>query len=468
MASISSLGVGSGLDLRGLLNQLDTAERLKLQPLTQQKAVNQSKISAYARLQGVLGSLQSATSKLNDAKTFQGQTSKISGSGVAVATSADAVPGTYQVKVTQLAQAQSVATAGVASKTAALGEGLLSIKVGTGDPLEVTLDSSNNTLEGIRDAINAKKGGVTASIVNDGTATPYRLVLSSDKTGTASTMAIDFDDGGTGGDQLNGLLNAHVEGSNAGGYKQTVEAKNAELEVSGIAVSSQTNTVEGALQGVTLTVSATGDTQTLTVERDTAAMRSAITGFVDVYNTLVGTMSSLASFNSETKVAGELLGDSALRSVQGRLRSVMSAGGEGGTYKALSDIGISLQLDGKLKIDSDKLDKAVKGDAAALSTFFAGAGGSSVENDGLAGKLVSSLKDMLSGDGALTKGVEGLKERNKGLDERYTRMESSINSTIERYRKQFAQLDSLIANMNSTSSYITQQFDALNAQLGNR
>lgn len=209
MASISSLGVGSGLDLSGLLNQLDTAERLKLQPLAQQKAVNQSKISAYARLQGALGSLQAATTKLNDAKTFQGQTSKISGSGVAVATSADAVPGSYQVKVTQLAQAQSVATSGVASKTAALGEGTLSIKVGSGDPLEVTLDSSNNTLEGIRDAINAKKGGVTASIVNDGTATPYRLVLSSDKTGTASTMTIDFDDGGAGGDQLNGLHRRH-------------------------------------------------------------------------------------------------------------------------------------------------------------------------------------------------------------------------------------------------------------------
>lgn len=466
MSSISSLGVGSGLDLSGLLSQLDTAERAKLQPLTQQKAVNQSKISAYARLQGALGSLQAATARLNEAKTFQGQTSKISGSGVAVATSADAVPGSYQVKVTQLAQSQSVATSGVASKTAALGKGTLSIKVGADDPLEVTLDSSNNTLEGIRDAINAKKGGVTASIVNDGTATPYRLVLSSDKTGTASTMTIGFSDGGNGGDQLNGLLNAYTEGSNANGYKQSVAAKNAELEVSGIAISSQTNTVEGALQGVTLTVSAVGDTQTLVVERDTAAMRSAVTGFVDAYNSLAITMSGLASFNSETKVAGELLGDSVVRSVQSRLRGVIASGGEDGAYKALSDVGISLQLDGKLKIDSDKLDKVVSGDAAALSAFFAGAAGSTATDDGLAGQLASSLKDMLSGDGALARATEGLKESNKGLDERYLRMESSVNATVERYRKQFAQLDLLIANMNSTSSYISQQFDALNAQLG--
>lgn len=466
MSSISSLGVGSGLDLSGLLSQLDTAERAKLQPLTKQKAVNQSKISAYARLQGALGSLQAATARLNEAKTFQGQTSKISGSGVAVATSADAVPGSYQVKVTQLAQAQSVATSGVASKTAALGKGTLSIKVGADDPLEVALDSSNNTLEGIRDAINAKKGGVTASIVNDGTATPYRLVLSSDKTGTASTMTIGFSDGGAGGDQLNGLLNAYAEGSNADGYKQTVAAKNAELEVSGIAVSSQTNTVEGALQGVTLTVSAVGDTQTLVVERDTAAMRSAVTGFVDAYNSLAITMAGLTSFNSETKVAGELLGDSVVRSVQSRLRGVIASGGEDGTYKALSDVGISLQLDGKLKIDSDKLDKVVNGDAAALSAFFAGAAGSSATDDGFAGQLASGLKDMLSGDGALARATEGLKESNKGLDERYLSMESSVNATVERYRKQFAQLDLLIANMNSTSSYISQQFDALNAQLG--
>lgn len=462
MASISSLGVGSGLDLSGLLNQLNTAERLKLQPLTQQKQINQSKISAYGRLQGSLSSLQAASARLNDAKTFQGLSSRISGSGVAVATKSDAVAGSYQVKVTQLAQAQSLATSGVENKTAALGEGKLSIAVGGADPFEIVLTSANNSLEGIRDAINAKKGGVTASIVNDGSSAPYRLVLTSDKTGTASGLTVSFTDEGAGtADELDDLLGAYHADTNPKGYKVSVEAKNAELEVNGIGISSQSNTVEGALQGVTLTLSATGDAQTLTIERDTAAMRSAITNFVDTYNTLVGTMSSLASFNAETKVAGELLGDSALRSVQSRLRSAMGEGVEGGVYSNLAQLGITLQLDGKLKVDGEKLDTAVKGDAAALGAFFAGGS----ESAGFAGKLVTGLKDMLSSDGALLKATDGLRARNKSIDERYTRMEKTIDSTIERYRTQFAQLDKLVAEMNSTSSYITQQFDALNAQL---
>lgn len=465
MASISSLGVGSGLDLSGLLNQLDTAERLKLQPLTQQKQVNQSKISAYGRLQGSLSALQAASARLNDAKTFQGLSSRISGSGVAVATKSDAVAGSYQVKVTQLAQAQSLATSGVESKTAALGEGTLSIQVGSASAFDITLNSTNNTLEGIRDAINSEKKGVTASIVNDGSGTPYRLVLTSDKTGTASELTVSFDDGDAGGiSRLEELLNAHDAVSNPEGHKISVAAKNAELQVNGIDISSQSNTVEGALQGITLTLSATGDAQTLTVERDTAAMKSAVTNFVDTYNTLVGTMSSLASFNAETQVAGELLGDSALRSVQGRLRSAMGEGVSGSAYSNLSQLGISLQLDGKLKVDSEKLDAAIKGDPAELSAFFAGAS----EGEGFAGRLVTGLKDMLSSDGALTKATEGLKARNKSIDERYTRMEATIDSTIERYRTQFARLDSLIAEMNSTSSYITQQFESLNAQLGNR
>lgn len=465
MASISSLGVGSGLDLNGLLKQLETAERLKLEPLTQQKQVNQSKISAYGRLQGSLSALQAASARLNDPKTFQGLSSRISGSGVAVATKSDAVAGSYQVKVTQLAQAQSLATSGVADKTAALGEGTLSIQVGSASAFDITLNGTNNTLEGIRDAINSEKKGVTASIVNDGSNTPYRLVLTSDTTGTESELTVSFDDGGTGdGGALNGLLNAHNEVSNPGGHKISVAAKDAKLQVNGIDISSQSNTVEGALQGVTLTLSATGDAQTLTVERDTAAMKSAVTNFVDTYNTLVDTMSSLASFNAETQVAGELLGDSALRSVQGRLRSAMSEGVAGSAYSNLSQLGISLQLDGKLKVDSEKLDAAIKGDPAELSAFFAGAS----EGEGFAGRLVTDLNDMLSSDGALTTATEGLKARNKSIDERYTRMEASIDSTIERYRTQFAQLDLLIAEMNSTSSYITQQFESLNAQLGNR
>ncbi|MCL7461878.1 flagellar filament capping protein FliD [Pseudomonas sp. NW5] len=457
MAAITSLGVGSGLDLSGLLNQLDSAERLKLQPLTQQKAANQSKISAYGRLQGGLSSLQAAVGRLNDPKTFEGMSSTLSGSGLAVATTSSAAPGTYQVKVDKLAQAQSLATGGVDDRAAPLGTGTLAITAGDSS-LSITLDESNNSLEGIRNAINAEKAGVTASIVNTGTDTGSRLVLTSDQTGTASTLDVTFTEASSGsGGQLNSLFLD---------LEQTVEAQDAELTVNGITLTSQSNTFEDSLEGITLTASAVGEQQTLTISRDTSTMKGAVNNFIEAYNTLVGTMSSLTSYNAETRVAGELLGDAALRGVQSQLRSALAGLSEEGAYKGLSDLGISLQLDGKLKLEKpERLDAALSGNITDLSTFFAGT--SSVSStDGFAGKLGSTLTSLLDSNSALNRSVEGLKTRNKGLDERYARMESGIEQVVERYRSQFAQLDSLIANMNATSTYVSQQFDALNAQLG--
>lgn len=468
MASITSLGVGSGLDLSGLLNQLDSAERLKLQPLTQQKAANQSKISAYGRLQGGLSSLQAAVGRLNDAKTFEGMSSTLSGSGLAVATTSSAAPGTYQVKVDQLARAQSLATGEVADRTAALGVGTLAITIGSGSEassLSIEVNSDNNSLEGIRNAINAEKGGVTASIVNTGTGS--RLVLTSDKTGTASAMTVDFSaaDGGS-DEQLSALFAAYGASTNPNGLRETVAAQDAQVTVNGIALSSQSNTFEDSLEGITLTATAVGEQQTLTISRDTTTMKGAVNNFIEAYNTLVGTMSSLTSYNAETRVAGELLGDAALRGVQSQLRSALSGLSEAGAYKGLSDLGISLQLDGKLKLEKpERLDAALAGNVTDLATFFGGT--SSVSStDGFAGKLGSTLTTLLDSNSALNRSVEGLKTRNKGLDERYARMESGIEQVVERYRSQFAQLDSLIANMNATSTYVAQQFDALNAQLG--
>ncbi|ASL26457.1 flagellar filament capping protein FliD [Azotobacter chroococcum] len=461
MATISSLGVGSGLDLTGLLDQLESAERLKLAPITSQQSVIESRISAFGRLQGYLTSLQGTVEKLATASTYQGQTSRISGSGVGVAVTASAVPGSYQVQATQLAQAHSLASAGVADKTAALGTGTLTIQSGD-ETLTIEVSAGGNSLEGIRDAINAEKGGVTASIVNDGSGTPWRLALSSKATGTEAAMTVSFDDGGSGGGQLNALLNPYDAATNSNGYKETAAAKDAQLTVNGLAITSQSNTIEGALQGVTLTVSATGDAQTLTVERDSASIKSAITSFVTAFNALDSTTDSLTSYDADSGTAGTLLGDSTLRGVQSRLRQTITGGLDEGAYRYLSDLGISLQLDGTLKVDDGKLSEALEGDLADVQALFVG----TTDKPGLAATLSDSLDDILDEDGAISTAIEGLESRSEALDERYSRMESSIAVTIERYRVQFSTLDSLIAQMNSTSTYLTQQFDALSAMLG--
>lgn len=461
MATISSLGVGSGLALTGLLDQLESAERLKLTPITNQQSAIESKISAFGRLQSSLTSLQTAVKTLATAATYQGQTSRISGSGVGVAVTSSAVPGSYQVQVTQLAQAHSLATTGVSDKTAALGTGTLTITSGE-ETLTISVAAGSNSLEGIRDAINAKKGGVTASIVNDGSGTPWRLALTSKATGTEAAMTVSFADGGSGGDQLNTLFNPYDAATNASGYKETAAAKNAQLTVNGLAITSQSNTVEGALQGVTLTLSAIGDAQTLTVERDTASIKSAINSFVSAFNSLDGITDSLTSYDADSGAAGTLLGDSTLRGVQSRLRQTINGGLDEGTYRYLSDLGISLQLDSTLRVDDSKLTEALEGDLADVQALFVG----TADKPGLAAKLNTSLTDILDSKGVISSAIEGLESRSEALDERYARMESSIAMTIERYRVQFSSLDTLIAQMNSTTTYLTQQFDAMKAMLG--
>lgn len=457
MATISSLGVGSGLDLTGLLDQLETAERMKLDPITTQKKTQQTKLSSYGRLSSALTSLQAAAKTLNDSKTYQGVTSSISGTGVAAAAKSDAVVGRYEVKVETLAQAQSLASAGVADRTADLGAGALTITQGSGATLKtltVDLAAGASSLEDVRDAINKQGGGVSASIVNDGTAAPHRLVLTSTATGTAAEMTV------TSTGALSGLL-GYDSATDTGPMDETVAAANAKLTVNGIDIASQSNVVEGAVQGVTLSLSEANSSQVLTVERDNAAIKSAVTGFVTAYNSLQSTIASLTSYNADTQVAGDLLGDATLRSAQGQLRNVLTGTLGEGALTRLADIGIELELKGTLKLDSAKLDGLVSGNLSALSGFFSG---SSAEG-GLAGQLGTVLDGILKDGGALSNVTKGVESRVKSLDERYARVEESISATVERYRKQFTQLDMMLSEMNATTSYLTQQFDALNAQL---
>ena len=456
MATISSLGIGSGLDLSGLLTQLQTAEQAKLKPITDQKTELQTKLSAYGRLQSSLTSLQTAIGKLQYAKAFQAVTTSVSGSGLTAAVSGSAVAGTYAVNVTQLAQAQSLATSGVADQAADLGAGTLSISFpnSTKTALSIDLTSGTHSLQDVRDAINAKGAGVTASIVNDGSSTPYRLVLTS-SSGTQSAMSVSV---AGGGGQLASMF-SYDSASKTGAMTETVAAKDAALSVNGIGITSQSNVVSGAVQGVTLSLAATGASQ-VAVATDSASIKSAVTGFVDAYNSLQTTISDLTSYDADTKKAGDLLGDSTLRSVQARLRGVMGGALSSGSLTRLSDLGITQQLGGQLKVDSTKLDNLVGNNLQALSDFFTGG----TSGDGFAGRLGGALDGVLNTGGALDAATKGVNGQIKSLNDRYTQMNDSINQTIARYRTQFSQLDSLISQMNSTSTYLTQQFNALTAQ----
>jgi flagellar hook-associated protein 2 len=444
MTSITALGVGSGLDLNGLLDQLQQGENQKLTPITNQKASYQTKISAFGSLKSALSSLQDAIHALSDPAAFQAVKNTVSGTALTAATTNDTPPGDYQIHVTQRAQASSVATLGVADSTTNLGDGTVDFTLADGSTMSVAISAGSSSLQDVRDAINAQNGPVRASLINDGSGQPYRLVLQAADTGSAASVSSV---------QFTGTLGSSLQLDAA-----TQQAgQDASLTINGIAVQSAHNTVEDAIQGVTLNLTGVGDS-TLQVTRDDDAITGGVKKFVDAYNSFVKTLRGLTSYDATTQTAGVLLGDSTVRSVQSQLGGVL--GGEldnGGAFKVLGDVGVTLQLDGTLQIDDDKLGNAVTSNLGALTQYFAGDGAT----DGIADKLDTMIDNMTSSTGLIGSATDGLNQSISKLDDQYTQTQQQIDATMAMYKQQFTQLDAMIAQMNSTSSYLTQQFDAM-------
>ncbi|MBM6443004.1 MULTISPECIES: flagellar filament capping protein FliD [Pseudomonas] len=456
-ATVTSLGVGSGLDLDSILESLeDSKETSLLDPITAQEDSVEAEISAYGTLTSALTTLQSAVEALADESLYKSLTTTLSGTGVTAATTSEAEAGTYQLEVTQLAQAQSLTTDGIADKTTALGTGTLTLQVGTKEAVSITLDSSNNTLEGIRDAINAADAGVTASIVSDGSDTPYRLVLTSDSTGTESEMTVTY----TGTDSTDEASSLFGYDGSTGNMTETVEALDAKLTINGISISSQSNTVEDALEGVTLSLSTTGSSQTLTITQDTDAILDAITTFVDAYNDYVTTVDDLTAYDADTDTAGELLGDSTTRRISSELSSDLYSAIGSGTYSYLSQLGISLEVDGTLSIDEDTLTTALEDNIDAVSEFFIGTD----DTTGFITQMSTDLDNYLDeDDGLIVAKTDSLESKLEQLEERYVEKQALIDSEMARWTDEFTQLDTLISELNSTADYLTTQFDALNS-----
>jgi len=482
MASVSSLGIGSGLDLNTLLDQLTTAESAPLTLLQNQQTAYQAKLSAYGTVQSVLSAFQATANKLADSTTFSSVKASVSNTAVmSVATSTSAVAGSYSVNVTSLAQAQSLVSGGQAAQDTAVVKGTLPatlsfdfgkvtgynsstgqyssprFAVTAGSTKTVTIDSSNNTLQGIRDAINKANIGVTASIVNDGNSTPYRLVMTSNATGDTNSMKISSSDS-----DLKSLIGydpttMDASGATPNGVRETVRATNANMTVNGIVITSASNTVREAVQGLTMTLAQTGTTS-LSVTRDTDSTKSAISAFVTAYNNIQSTASKLTAFDASAGTSSALTGDSVLRNIQTRLRSIMNTPVTGSTYSTLSQIGVSFQNDGTISVDDTKLTKALNDNPAAVSQLFGG--------DGTTGGVGRAINDTITGfnatNGSLKSAQDGLTQSMKDLGTRYTNEQSRINETIARYRTQFTNLDLMVSQMNSTSTYLTQQFSALN------
>lgn len=393
---LTSTGIGSNLDIEGIISKLMSVERQPAAQLDKKELSFQAKVSGFGTLKGAISQFQTAIAGLSNESKYQSVRASVADAAVAtVSANASAKPGTYSLQVTQIAQAQKLVANGVATQTEPIGKGVITIDFGTisGGTLDsvtgkytgatftssgsgvktLTIDSTNNSLAGIRDAINGAGMGVTAKIVNDGGTSPYRLSLTSDKTGEVSSMKISVAD--TEGTGLSTLLNHNPAGTQ--GLSQTAAAMNAKFTVDGIAVSKASNSVSDVIEGVTFNLlKENTSATTVKVDRDTAAITSSVNAFVKAYNDITQTFRDAMAYNTTTKEAAVLNGEALVRNMQTQVRNILNSPVAGGTgsITTLYQAGVSLDKNGLLKVDSAKLDKAITSNYAEIAGLFASTG----------------------------------------------------------------------------------------------
>jgi flagellar hook-associated protein 2 len=456
-------GIGSGLDVAGLVAKLIDAERTPtLTRLAGKEAVLQAQLSGFGQLRGALDAVKSALSGLNS-PTLLTAYRAASGDDTRYTASADqtAAPGTYAVEVSSLATAQKLASGAFSGADAVVGTGTLTLAL-AGKSASITIDDSSKTLAGIRDAVNTARDadgkplGVTATLVTStGGIEPAGtyLVLTSSKTGAANAISLTQ----SGGD--GGLAALQYEtGGLTNGLTEKEPPADAVVKVDGFTYASPTNTVTGALGGVTLNLKATTTAPaTLTVSADTGSVRARVQALVDAYNNLHKVVQEQGGYNTATRKGGVLIGEPALRNVESQLRRVLSnpLPGATGALKSGADIGLSLDSTGKLTLDGAKFDATLSGDRSALAGLLQG-------DDGLVGRLTGVVDGYLdSADGVLKARTNGIDRRLRDIGEQREVLDRRLALLEDRYLKQFNALDGLLAQIQSTGNFLTQQLDAL-------
>lgn len=456
-SSVASPGIASGLDVNGIITKLMALEQRPLTKLDTKEADYNAKLTAYGSIKGALSGLQTAAKALTAVSTFTSKTTSVSDTTVLSASAGStAAAGSYGLSVTQLAKAHTVrSNTNYAATTDTFNTGTLAITIGGGSAVNVTIDGSNNTLAGIRQAINDANAGVTATIINDGSTN--RLVLSSNTSGSLGTVGVAVTDSGSGGTYaLSGLDSASLV--------QTQAADNALLSINGIAISRSSNVITDAVAGVTLNLSkgtlAAPGTATVVVANNTAATSAAIETFVTAFNYASSLLKTDSSYDATTKKGAVLSGDGTVRSIQSQLSSLLSASVTGvvGGISYLADIGIARQADGMLAIDSTKLAAALADPSKDVSALFTQ---TTSGNEGIAVRFNTMLDASIAFDGLIASRTDGIKASIKDLGTTRDSLNLRLAKIEAQYRAQFTALDVMISSLNKTSQYLTQMIAAL-------
>ncbi len=461
MATISSPGVGSQLDVRSIVTQLVALEKRPLDGLRLQAATVQTKVSAFGQIKSQVSALADAAGTLNSLTTYNAVTTKSSNTAAVTAT---AIGGTaannFSIKVDSLAKAQSTASGALLPVGGALGQGTLRLQLGkwTVVPLSFTpqtgagpvdiVVSASDTVNDVASKINGSGAGVSATVLND--ASGQRLLLRSRSTGEAAGFEMSIQADGDGNTSDAAGLSRLVAGSSV------QYAADAKIKVNDIAVSSGTNTFADVVSGVTLTaIAATTTDVDISVESNQAVLKEAVNSFVAAFNVINQTLNDLTKYDPATKSAGLLQGDSTAIGLQNALRGVLQSTTTGSAYKRLADIGITQQLGGDLAVAGGKLDAALANGDEVKKLFKADNG--NLLTNGVALKFKNFSTGLLATDGFFSTKDASLK---RSLDLN-TREQAQVNAKAARvetnlYRRYNA-LDVQLNSLSSLNSYITQQ-----------
>ena len=485
--SISSAGLGSGLDVKSIISSLMAVESQPLQLLQDKAQTVQTEISAVGQIQSLTSALSDKAHALSNTSLWTQTTSSTSDSTVVTADTSGgtAAAGDYSVSVQQLAQGQ---TATLATAASALTPGTITIQLGTyttdgatppnttfaaaGAPApSITIGPGDTSLASIRDKINLANTGVSASIITD--ASGSRLSLRSTTTGSANGFQITATPAGVDPDPTSSLAALNFDASTAAVNSQMTNnqfAQDAKATVNGIAVTSGTNKLSNISDGLSLTLMKKTDTPVdVSVADDTASMQKAVTDFVTAYSQLQSYISLETKYDASTAVAAgtsrqdsPLTGDASVIGFQNQLRAIVNTTSTTSTmFARLSDLGIAVQSDGTLAISSPtKLTSALQHPDEVSKLFSTY--GTTNENTGIAVRFASLADNAVAPGGSLYSRADGLRGELSRNQKDQDDMQDHLDQTQTRLTAQYQALDTTMSQMSALSSYVTQQISAMN------
>jgi flagellar hook-associated protein 2 len=455
-----------------------TVERQPLTALATKKGLIESKISALGQIRSSLDALKTAAQRMTTQDKLLTLKTTVSDTSIAtVSTSNSATPASFSLEVEQLASAQKLSSPEFASASSSLGNaaGSVTIEFGTYSAgvytlnpdraaFTVNVEAAKMTPEGIRDAINQANKEVSASLVNSGTG--VMLVLTNAKTGANQHMRLtvsDPDGNNTDNAGLSQLAyNPAASVGNGKNMSERVAAQDARVKIDGISITSRTNTLDQSIAGLTISLLKTNDDSptTMTTTRDDSQVKTAVNSFITAYNNLNKLVRDLTKYDATKKEAAILNGESTVRNVLSQVRGLLSRQYGSTSLTTLSELGITTQSDGSIRLDATKFDSAFSSKRDAVVALFTQSTGGT-EGDGFAGTVEDLITSLTDNNGLLDARTDGLNVSLKNLNSKEDQIEARLSQIEQRYRTQFVTLDRNLNSLQSLSAYLQQQLASI-------